>query len=115
MGRASTVAGGAVGGLFTTCRTGQGADSGASDPCCVAAEEQQQRDVRHRSLVLKVSGMACRHCVREVTTWVRDVPGVETVVADPRSCTLRLGGSMSMEDVLRALDGTSYDVEVVDG
>jgi len=31
---------------------------------------------------LMIDGMWCRHCVREVTSRLRDVPGVDTVTAD---------------------------------
>jgi transposase len=35
-----------------------------------------------RTTGLMVGGMRCRHCVREVTARLRDVPGVDTVTAD---------------------------------
>ena len=33
-------------------------------------------------MTLYVGGMGCRRCVREVTARLRDVPGVQMVVAD---------------------------------
>jgi copper chaperone CopZ len=57
---------------------------------------------------LTVSGMACRRCVREVTARLRDVAGVERVVADPVRSTVHLVGSMTRADVLAAFEGTSY-------
>ena len=56
-----------------------------------------------RDLHLLVGGMGCRHCVREVTARLRDVPGVERVVADASTNRVRLTGSMSRTDVLAAL------------
>ena len=61
-----------------------------------------------RQLSLLVVGMGCRRCVREVTARLRDVPGVETVSADPSDCLIRLSGSMQLTDVLVAFSGTTY-------
>jgi copper chaperone CopZ len=63
-------------------------------------------------LSLFVGGMSCRHCVREVTARVRDVPGVETVSANPGDSLVRLSGSMQLSDVLAAFEGTPYRPEV---
>jgi copper chaperone CopZ len=57
---------------------------------------------------LTVSGMSCRRCVREVTARLRDVAGVERVVADPLRSTVHLVGSMTRSDVLAAFEGTTY-------
>ena len=43
-------------------------------------------------MTLYVGGMGCRRCVREVTARLRDVSGVQTVVADSATSTVRLGG-----------------------
>ena len=61
-----------------------------------------------RDLRVSVQGMGCRRCVREVTGRLRDVPGVNTVVADIATRTVRLGGSMTDADVLAAFTGTTY-------
>ena len=55
-----------------------------------------------------VAGMSCRRCVREVTARLRDVPGVETVSANPVDCMVRLSGSMEVAEVLAAFTGTTY-------
>jgi copper chaperone CopZ len=65
-------------------------------------------------LTLFVGGMSCRRCVREVTSRVRDVAGVETVVADAGGSLVRLRGSMAFSDVLGAFAGTTYRVELVE-
>ena len=65
-----------------------------------------------RQLNLFVGGMSCRRCVREVTARLRDVPGVETVSANPGDCVVRLSGSMQLADVLAAFTGTTYRPEV---
>ena len=59
-------------------------------------------------ITLIVGGMSCRRCVREVTGRLRDVPGVQQVVADPGKSTVRVTGSMTQGDVLAAFAGTSY-------
>ena len=64
-------------------------------------------------MTLYVGGMGCRRCVREVTARLRDVPGVQTVVADSATSTVRLGGSMTVEDVLDAFTGTAYRPDFV--
>ena len=60
-----------------------------------------------RQLNLHVGGMSCRRCVREVTARLRDIPGVETVSANPGNCLVRLSGSMELADVLAAFTGTT--------
>ena len=67
-----------------------------------------------RELNFFVGGMSCRRCVREVTARLRDVPGVETVSANPANCMVRLSGSMELEDVLAAFTGTHYRTEPED-
>ena len=67
-----------------------------------------------RQIRLFVGGMACRRCVREVTARLRDVPGVETVVADAGRSEVRLSGVMTNADVLAAFTGTTYRPELRD-
>jgi copper chaperone CopZ len=65
-------------------------------------------------LILYVFGMSCRRCVREVTARLRDVAGVETVAADAGRSHVRLNGSMTLPDVVRAFAGTTYRPELVE-
>lgn len=65
-------------------------------------------------ITLYVGGMSCRRCVRDVTARLRDVPGVESVVADATRSRVEVRGAMADADVLAALDGTSYRPEIVD-
>ena len=67
-----------------------------------------------RDLRLSVSSMTCRHCVREVTAWLRDVPGVELVSADARAATVLVRGTMTQADVLAAFAGSSYEPVVLE-
>ncbi len=64
-------------------------------------------------LRLEVASMRCRHCVRDVTARLRDVPGVATVVADAASSIVELEGTMSVADVEAALQHTSYVITVL--
>jgi copper chaperone CopZ len=57
---------------------------------------------------LRVPGMGCRRCVREVTSRLRDVPGVETIAADSATNTVLLRGTMAARDVLAAFVGSKY-------
>ena len=66
-----------------------------------------------RHLSLFVGNMSCRRCVREVTARLRDVVGVETVTADAGRSRVRLSGTMTFGDVVRALSGTTYRPELV--
>jgi copper chaperone CopZ len=67
-----------------------------------------------RHLGLRVGGMGCRRCVREVTARLRDVAGVDTVVADVQRSQILLGGSMTVEDVVAAFAGTTYAMTLLE-
>jgi copper chaperone CopZ len=62
-------------------------------------------------LTFYIDGMGCRACVRELTARLRDVPGVETVVADHRRSVVVLVGSMSRGGVQAALEGTRFHID----
>lgn len=64
-------------------------------------------------LSLFVRGMGCRGCVREVTARLRDVAGVDRVVADVQRHRVHLHGSMVLPDVLDALAPTTFVVSVL--
>lgn len=67
-----------------------------------------------RDLYLLVGGMgSCRRCVREVTARLRDVPGVERVVADATRSQVVLTGSMRGTDVVRALADTTFVARII--
>jgi copper chaperone CopZ len=63
---------------------------------------------------LRVTGMGCPRCVRDVTRWLRDVPGVETVTADAAAGEITLGGVMQLADVLAAVTASPFDATVLD-
>lgn len=75
------------------------------------SDPESEYDMRH--LQIHVTGMGCRRCVREVTGRLRDVPGVETVVADAARSQVRLTGTMSLADVLGSFVGSKYGAEEV--
>jgi len=56
--------------------------------------------------------MSCRRCLRDVTSRIRDVPGVRAVSADAAAGTVVVDGTMTTDALLSALDGSSYGVEV---
>lgn len=57
--------------------------------------------------------MSCRRCVRTVTARLRDVPGVATIEAVAQTRTVVLAGTMSVADVLAALDECGYPATVL--
>ncbi|HET8766730.1 heavy-metal-associated domain-containing protein [Phycicoccus sp. M110.8] len=63
-------------------------------------------------IALVVEGMGCRRCVREVSRWLRDVPGVATVEADAATTRVRLTGTMRLGEVLDVFAGTAYTPRV---
>ena len=71
-------------------------------------------DSARGDVVLVVGGMSCRHCVRQVTACLRDVPGVELVEADMASCQVRLRGRFALSDVLSALARSGHPADVLD-
>ena len=64
-------------------------------------------------VTLSIGTMRCRRCVREVTGWLRDVAGVDTVVADATAGTVVLVGTMVIADVLAVFAGSDYVPELV--
>jgi len=66
-----------------------------------------------RQVTVHVDGMSCRHCVREVTARLRDVPGVETLRADAGTNEVVVTGTMTSGDVVSALAGLTYEVRLV--
>lgn len=64
-------------------------------------------------LKLSIPGMGCRKCVREVTARLRDVIGVETVVADAGSHEVVLVGDMAATDVLNAFVDSGYSPVII--
>ena len=63
---------------------------------------------------LAVGSMQCRHCVREVTGWLRDVAGVETITAEAKTGTVVVRGTMAVEDILAVFAGSDYTPQVAD-
>lgn len=65
-----------------------------------------------RTIHLDVGGMRCRRCVRRATALLRDVPGIATLVADPRTSRITITGDVTERAVLQALATTSFTVRV---
>lgn len=71
-------------------------------------------EVSVNQFTLVVDEMNCRRCIRRVTRWLRDVPGVETLVVDGARSSVRLTGTMAEEDVLCVFADTDYVPRVTD-
>ncbi|MCO1659720.1 cation transporter [Pseudonocardia humida] len=56
-----------------------------------------------QTLQVAVPAMTCRHCVRTVSTRLRDIGGVRTVAADAATTTVVLVGTMELAEVLSTL------------
>lgn len=63
------------------------------------------------TVVLRVPGMACRHCVRAVSAAVRDLVGVEAVQASTAGESLIVQGSFSEDAVRAALADAGHPAE----
>lgn len=66
-----------------------------------------------RTITLLIPGMGCRRCVREVTSRLRDVPGVQVLVADGAAHEVVVTGSMSEGDLLSAFAGSDHSPAVI--
>ena len=66
-----------------------------------------------RTVKLSIPGMGCRRCVREVTSILRDVPGVQTLVADAAMSEAVVTGSMTASDLLSAFASSTYSPAVI--
>ena len=74
--------------------------------------EGDAEKVRAARVDLRLDGMTCRHATRSVTARLRDVPGVETVLADLGSGLVTVTGTMSAVELLAALSDSPYRAEV---
>jgi copper chaperone len=63
-------------------------------------------------LVRYVAGMTCQHCVRAISSQVRDVPGVQTVEVSlsASSVVVRGMGAISPEEVEAAIVEAGYEI-----
>ena len=61
-----------------------------------------------RQIVLHVDGMICRHCVRTVSAWLSDVPGVVTIEADLVERTIRITGEAEEQALRTAVANAGY-------
>ncbi len=66
-----------------------------------------------RRVTLEVGGMSCRRCVRQVTARVRDVDGVQTVVANRAAGSIVVLGDMTGAALLDALAATEFTTSVI--
>lgn len=66
-----------------------------------------------RTIKLSIPGMGCRRCVRQVTSTLRDVPGVQSLVADASANEAAVTGSMTVSDLLSAFADSKYSPVVI--
>ncbi len=63
--------------------------------------------------VLSVPTMTCRHCVRAVSTHVRDVIGVVALEADATTRTVRVKGPAEPDALRSAIAAAGYEAVAV--
>ena len=63
---------------------------------------------------IKVTGMSCEHCVNRVTKAIESIAGIKDVQVDLKSgeATFDKPEEMSMNDIVKAIKKTGYEVEV---
>lgn len=66
-----------------------------------------------RTVTLYVDGMRCRRCVRQATALVRDVAGVDSVMADRSTGLITVRGTMTSDDLLASLKSTDFATRVL--
>ena len=62
---------------------------------------------------LSVSGMNSRAGLRAVTARLRDVPGVQTVLADRAAGVVVVSGPVTAAEVVAVFDGTDHQAVVL--
>jgi copper chaperone len=62
------------------------------------------------SIVLKVQGMSCGHCVSTITTVVSPLPGVSAVDVDLADGQATVDGTPDSAAVIAAIEDAGYDV-----
>ena len=68
-----------------------------------------------KTIVLKVNGMSCQHCVRTVRQTLLEVEGVSTVevTLQPGQATILCSDTVTGTDLVKALqEQTDYSAEV---
>ena len=63
--------------------------------------------------VYSVPGISCGHCKQAIETEVSKVSGVEMVLVDIDSRTVRIEGEGSVEALRAAIESAGYDVTSV--
>jgi copper chaperone len=65
------------------------------------------------SVVLKIEGMSCSHCVRSVRNALEEIPGVHVTDVQVGSATVETEGTPPpIEAIKAALDDAGYAAEV---
>jgi len=66
-----------------------------------------------KETVFSVPAMTCRHCIRAISTQVRDVRGVVALEAETSTRTIRVQGAADPEAVLFAIAAAGYEAVVL--
>jgi len=61
---------------------------------------------------IPIRGMTCDHCVRNVTTALRSVPGVKSVKVDLRTGVAQVEGEPNLQALALAIAATGYQAVI---
>lgn len=69
---------------------------------------KKQQDIPEGTVVYTVEGMHCSHCKASVEQAVGSLEGVTSVEANPRTKTLAVAGTASVEEIRKAVESAGF-------
>jgi len=82
----------------------------APEACACEAESNDNNTTEENSMVLKIDGMMCMHCVARVEKVLQGVEGVESVVVSLEEKQATVTGSAAADALKAVVTDAGYDV-----